>query len=86
MGGKPPPIKKNFGGNTMTEKEYNIEVLCISYSLDELISQQSKMQSSTNKTGDTVLLNATLEELEIAIATYDNPKYKYIRDDIEKYI
>lgn len=74
------------GDNTMTEKEYNIEVLCISYSLDELISQQSKKQSATNEIGDTVLLNATLEELEIAIATYDNPEYKYIRDDIEKYI
>ena len=74
------------GDNTMTEKEYNIEVLCISYSLDELISQQSKKQSSTNEIGDTVLLNATLEELEIDIATYYNPEYNYIRDDIEKYI
>ena len=64
------------------EKKYNIEVLCTCYSLDRLIEQREEVFSGTAQDGPSVIDRATLEELDTAIAAYNDEQYSLIRDDM----
>lgn len=68
----------------MTEKEYNIEVLCTCYSLNRLSEQRKKVIANKARVGRDVIDVATLDELTIAISTYDEKIYKDVRDDLKK--
>lgn len=68
----------------MTEKEYNIEVLCTGYSLEDLISQQKKIGSKTLPAGYAVIDVATFEEISMAISSYNDERYRNIRDEMRK--
>ncbi len=68
----------------MTEKEYNIEVLCTCYSLERLILQKKKIESAIIPTGCDVIDVVTPEELDLAISAYNEEKYKQVRDNMKK--
>ncbi len=67
----------------MAEQEYIIE-LCTSYSREELIKQRKKIEEGTAE-DDPVVIDATTDELDRAIADYDKEEYKCIREEIFRY-
>lgn len=68
----------------MTEREYNIEVLCTCYSIEELKLQLCKLQNGIAQNGPDVIDDVTIEELEEAISLYYKKKYKCIRHEMSR--
>ncbi len=68
----------------MTEREYNIEVLCTCYSFEELELRLCKLQDGITQNGPDVIDDITIEELNEAIACYFEEKYKRIRNEMLK--
>lgn len=68
----------------MTEPEYNIEVLCTCYSLEELHMQRCKLCDGTKHNGPDIIDDITIDVLDKAIACYGEEKYKQIREQMVK--
>lgn len=70
----------------MSEKEYNVYVLCINYSLEDILSQLAKKQASPDlcSAESDAIYSATVEELSLAIECYHLEKYAKIRDDLKR--
>lgn len=68
----------------MTEQEYNIEVLCTCYSLEELHMQRCKLCDGTKHNGPDIIDDVTIDVLDKAIACYGEEKYKQIREQMVK--
>ncbi|MCM1221375.1 MAG: hypothetical protein NC548_43530 [Lachnospiraceae bacterium] len=69
----------------MNEQEYNIEVLCTSYSLERLKMQRQKLLCAPviQKSPD-VIDDVTIDVLDKAILCYDEERYKSIRDEMQR--
>ena len=68
----------------MTEKEYNIEVLCTCYSLKELSMQYEKLNNGIFTNGSDVIDDVSIDLLQEAILHYNDKKYRNIRDEMKK--
>lgn len=68
----------------MTEKEYNIEVLCTCYSLKELSMQYEKLNNGIFTNGSDVIDDVSIDLLQEAIFHYNDKKYRNIRDEMKK--
>lgn len=79
------------------DRKHNVEVLCTSYSLDELKEQREKLADGgavprNMKPDDRInaeyeaLYVMTPEELNMAIDSYDNEEYRLVREEVEKII
>ncbi len=71
--------KQGKGKKFMAEQEYIIG-LCTSYSREELIKQRKKIDEGTAEAGLDMIDAATADELDRAIADYENEEYRCIRE------
>lgn len=72
----------------MTKHEHNIETLCTCYTLDYLVMQAEKLRSGEmmetigGEIGiSEVVPNVTIEDMDEAIAHYNDEEYRKYRDD-----
>lgn len=70
----------------MTEREYKIEVLCTTYSLDELKDQREKLRAGTLQHDPDMINQGNIMELTEAIISYEKEEYRLIREDMENTI
>ena len=69
----------------MNELEYNIEVLCTCYSLEELEKQCKRLCDGISDKGSNDLINnVSIEVLNQAISCYDKEEYVHIRREMKE--
>lgn len=72
-----------------TDEEYDVQTLCLGYSLEDLITQRDKIYSGTvmmtdNSDAHGVLYTSNINTLENAIACYNEEKYQKARSEMEE--
>lgn len=68
----------------MSEKDYNVETLCICYTLTQLKNRLKQVISGPPVKGHTVLDGATEEELKESIRFYEKERFRLIRESMKR--